>query len=340
MGRMFINEKTQTVMATGFDSNKQQRLAPGTVIRGLQGLRPWHRGSVVTLGTFDGVHLGHQAILRQVNTKARALNLPSVVVIFEPQPHEFFSGERAPARLMRFREKLLALFAAGVDRVLCLHFNRQLSRLSAREFVETTLIEGLGVQHLVIGDDFHFGSDRCGDYAFLQQMGTEFGFDVTDTHTFEVDGARVSSTRIRAVLDKGDFTEAARLLGRPYRISGYVQQGQKLGRQLGAPTANVNLRRYRSPLAGVFAVRVAIPDGSEYNGVANIGVRPTVNGLEKPILEVNLFDFSGELYGQLIEVEFKKKLRAEQRFESVDALKAQIQRDMAQARACFANGID
>ncbi len=321
------------------DSNQSQVTAVDhEIIRGLHNLRPRHQGSVVTLGTFDGVHLGHQTILRQVTDQAKALGLPSVVVIFEPQPHEYFAGDRAPARLMRLREKLLALFAAGIDRVLCLQFNRRLSSLSARDFVETILVAGLGVRHLVVGDDFRFGSDRKGDYQFLVQMASEKGFQVIDTHTYEIDGERVSSTRIRAVLDKADFQEAARLLGRPYVISGHVQSGQQLGRQLGTPTANVHLRRYRSPLGGVFAVEVTLPSGGQYVGVANVGVRPTVDGTGKPLLEVHLFDFSGDLYGKLINVEFKAKLRDEQRFASLDELKAQIQRDIQQAKIYFAAG--
>ncbi len=321
------------------DSNLPHAKTAGhEIIRGLHNLRPRHQGSVVTLGTFDGVHLGHQKILRQVTGQAEALGLPSVVVIFEPQPHEYFAGDRAPARLMRLREKLLALFAAGVDRVLCLQFNRRLSSLSARDFVEKILVDGLGVRYLVVGDDFRFGSDRKGDYLFLKQMAAEKGFQVIDTHTYEVAGQRVSSTRIRAVLDRADFEEAARLLGRPYVISGHVQSGQQLGRQLGTPTANVHLRRYRSPLGGVFAVKATLSGGEQYVGVANVGVRPTVDGKGKPLLEVHLFDFSGDLYGKLINVEFKAKLRDEQRFASLDELKAQIQRDIQRAKNYFASG--
>ncbi len=305
------------------------------VIRGLHNVRAEHRGCVATLGTFDGVHLGHQAIMKQVVTRAKATGLPSVAVIFEPQPHEYFAGEKAPARVMRFREKILALFAEGIERVVCLRFNQALSSLSAQAFVDEILVKGLGVRYLVVGDDFRFGADRQGDYHFLKQAGKAQGFEVTDTYTHLIEGARASSTRIRQALHDGDFTLASQLLGRPYAISGYVQAGKQLGRQLGTPTANVNLRRYCSPLSGVFAVTVKLPSGERYNGVANVGVRPTVDGAGKPLLEVNLFDFAGDLYGQLIQVEFVCKLRSEKRFASVDALKAQIQNDIQQAKQVF-----
>jgi len=304
-------------------------------IRGMHNLRPHHHGSVVTIGSYDGVHLGHQTIIRQVAAKSSELQLASVAVVFEPQPHEFFSGEEAPARLMRLREKALSLFEAGVDRVCCLQFNQALRSLSAEEFVRQVLVDGLGVKYLVIGDDFHFGCDRSGDYEFLKDAGKRYGFEVCDTHTYEVDDERVSSTRIRAALERADFDLAGRLLGRPYTVSGHVGYGQQLGRQWDVPTANVHLRRYRSPLNGVFAVRVQLPDGRAVNGVANVGVRPTIGEKIKPILEVHLLDFDGNLYGQMITVEFLHKLREEQKFESLDLLKAQIYRDIDQARAYF-----
>jgi len=310
-------------------------------IRGMHNLHPTHHGSVVTIGSFDGVHLGHQAVIRQVIDKARELDVPSVAMVFEPQPHEFFSGEQAPARLMRLREKALALFEAGIDRVCCLQFNRSLRSLSAEDFIQKVLIDGLGVKYLVVGDDFRFGCDRSGDYRLLQRMGLEKGFEVSDTHTFEVGGERVSSTRIRGELELASFTKVAELLGKPYSISGHVGYGQQLGRQLGVPTANVQLRRYRSPLSGVFAVTVQLPAGPDgsalnVNGVANVGVRPTVGDIVKPILEVHLLDFDGDLYGQMITVEFKTKLREEQKFESIDVLTKQIHRDIDDAKAYFA----
>ncbi len=305
------------------------------LIRGLHNLRPWHKGCVATIGSFDGLHLGHQAILEQLQAAARARQLPAVVILFEPQPHEFFSGDKAPARLMRLREKIQALCAAGVSRVLCLSFNDKLRRFSAEAFVERILVQGLGIQHLVVGDDFRFGCDRRGDFALLKTLGEQQGFAVTDTCTLQLDGERVSSTRIRQLLEQGDFERARQLLGKPYEISGRVVYGKQLGRQLGVPTANVQLRRYRSPLHGVFAVSTRLADGRCYPGVANVGLRPTVDGDKKPLLEVHLFNFSRPIYGQMIQVRFLHKLRNEQKFPSLDALREQLQTDIAQAQHYF-----
>ncbi|MFC6634560.1 bifunctional riboflavin kinase/FAD synthetase [Microbulbifer taiwanensis] len=314
------------------------------LIRGLHNLRPRHRGCVATIGSFDGVHLGHRAIIAQLQQRAREQGLPSVAIIFEPQPHEFFSGEKAPARLMRFKEKVLALFEAGVDRVLCLQFNGRLRNLSAEQFVQRILVDGLGIKHLVVGDDFRFGCDRSGDYRLLQEAGARAGFTVEDTATVEVRGERVSSTRIRGALEDADFELAETLLGKPYRITGRVAPGRALGRQLGAPTANVRLHRYRSPLVGVYTVRATATDGSELatgrneiDGVANVGFRPTVEGEgAQPLLEVNLFDFSGDLYGRELAVEFCHKLRDEEKFASLEILKEWIARDIENAKAWFA----
>jgi riboflavin kinase/FMN adenylyltransferase len=301
----------------------------------LYNLRSWHKGCVATIGSFDGVHLGHQAILRQLTAVARQHQLPAVAIVFEPQPHEFFSGDKAPARLMRLREKVQALLAAGVNRVLCLQFNDELRQLSADAFIEKVLVGGLGIRHLVVGDDFRFGCDRRGDFTLLQQAGNAFGFEVSDSVTLNVDGERVSSTRIRQLLEAGDFSGAEKLLGHPYIINGRVAYGKQLGRQLGVPTANVHLRRYRSPLHGVFAVSTRFRDGSVHQGVANIGVRPTVNGVSKPLLEVHLFNFSRMVYGEMIDVSFHKKLREEKKFASLDELRAQLQTDIEQGKAFF-----
>lgn len=309
--------------------------APREFVRGLHNLRPRHRGCVATIGTFDGVHLGHRAILRQLTDAARQHQLPAVAIIFEPQPHEYFARERAPARLMRLREKIEALFAAGVDRILCLRFNADLQSLTAREFIDRILVQGLDIRHLVVGDDFRFGCDRAGDFELLTAVGREQGFTVTDTCTLEVAGSRVSSTRIREALEAGEFPLAEQLLGHPYRITGRVGYGKQLGRQLGVPTANVQLRRYRSPLRGVFAITVHRAGGRIHNGVANVGVRPTVNGVPRPILEVHLLDFSENLYGEHIAVEFHRKLREEQKFESVDKLREQLQVDIDNAKQFF-----
>ena len=306
-----------------------------TFIRDLQSLQSFNQRSVVTIGSFDGVHLGHQAILNQVKAVAAELGLPSVVMTFEPQPQEFFSGERAPARLMRLREKVDALFEFGVDQVLCLQFNRELRNLTAAEFVRSVLVDGLGTRHLIVGDDFRFGCDRSGDFKMLSEMGETYDFAVQDTETLEVDGQRVSSTLVRQILEQGNFERASQLLGKPFTITGRVVYGQQLGRELGFPTANVQLNRYSAPLSGVYAVLVNI-DGAVYQGAANVGLRPTVGDLLKPILEVHLLDFEADLYGRRIEVEFVTKIRDEEKFTSLDKLIESIQRDVKQIRAWFA----
>lgn len=310
-------------------------LTRGELIRGLHNLSPLHGGSVVTIGAFDGVHLGHQAILKQVVAKARVLELPSVAMVFEPLPNEYFGADKAPARLMPLRDKLSALFDAGIDRVLCLRFDAKLAALSADEFVQTVLIDGLGVKHLVVGDDFRFGCDRRGDFELLRGWGARANFTVDDSKTLKVSGDRASSTRIRKALADGDFALAAEQLGQPYAISGRVIYGQQLGRTIGVPTANVQLKRYRSPLNGVFTVCVRLGNGQKYTGVANVGVRPTVAGDSRALLEVHIFDFIGDLYGTCIDVEFCSKLRNEKKFDSIEQLKQQIDQDIEQARAYF-----
>ncbi len=302
------------------------------LVRGLHNLRPQHRGCVATIGNFDGVHRGHQAILARLRERAVELGVPSCVVIFEPQPREYFAPDTAPARLARLRDKVALLAAEGVDRVLCLAFNQRLSKLSAVEFVDTILVDGLGVKHLEVGDDFRFGCDRVGDFEFLQQAGLSQGFTVEAAQTVELDGLRVSSTQVRQALAKADFALAERLLGCPYRISGSVLHGQKLARQLGTPTANIQLKRRRVPLSGVYLVSVEL-DGKAWPGVANIGVRPTVSGDGSAHLEVHLLDYAGDLYGRRLTVEFHHKLREEQRFASLEALKSAIDADIAAARA-------
>ena len=302
------------------------------LVRGLHNLRPQHRGCVATIGNFDGVHRGHQAILARLRERSAELGVPSCVLIFEPQPREFFAPDVAPARLARLRDKLALLAAEGVDRVLCLSFNRRLRELSAAEFVHRVLVEGLGVQHLEVGDDFRFGCDRAGDFAFLAEAGEREGFSVEAACTVELDGIRVSSTRVREALDAGDFALAQHLLGRPFQIVGRVLHGQKLGRQLNAPTANVQLKRKRVPLKGVYLVSTEI-DGQTWPGVANIGVRPSVAGDGRAHLEVHLLDFAGDLYGRRLTVAFHHKLRDEQRFASLEALKTAIAADIAAARA-------
>lgn len=301
------------------------------LIRGLTQLRPHHRGCIATIGKFDGVHLGHQMIIRQLQTQAQKLQLPSVVAIFEPQPAEFFGTQQAPARLTRLREKLIALHHYGVDRVLCLRFNRALAVLSAEEFIRQVLVAGLGVRHLVVGDDFHFGQKRQGHFMTLQQAGKKYGFSVARWSTVILGNVRVSSTRVREALARGDLRTARELLGRPYTLCGRVQHGHEYGRHLGFPTANLRLYRHKSPLNGVFAVKVHGISADPLAGVANLGVRPTINDSQL-LLEVHLFDFRKSIYGRLIEVEFVRKLREEKRFDSFEALQYQIQQDVSLAK--------
>ncbi|TWC40067.1 FMN adenylyltransferase /riboflavin kinase [Pseudomonas sp. SJZ079] len=270
--------------------------------------------------------------MARLRERAGELGVPSCVVIFEPQPREFFSPQTAPARLTRLRDKLALLSAEGVDRVLCLAFTRRFRELSAAEFVQKVLIDGLAVRHLEVGDDFRFGCDRAGDFAFLSQAGAREGFSVEAAKTVVLDGVRVSSTRVREALASGDFALAEHLLGRPFQIAGRVLHGQKLGRQLDAPTANVQLKRCHVPLTGVYLVSTEI-DGRVWPGVANIGVRPTVAGDGSAHLEVHLLDFAGDLYGRRLTVAFHHKLRDEQRFASLEALKTAIAADIAAARA-------
>lgn len=322
---------------------------PQEFIAGLTGLKPHHHGCVATIGSFDGVHLGHQAILARLREVAAQLRLPTMVMVFEPQPSEYFSREQAPARLMRLREKVDALFRCGIDRVLCLRFNEHLRTLSAEAFIREILVERLEVKHLEIGDDFRFGCGRTGDFNLLKQAGTHYGFEVRDTQTYVLHDERVSSTRVRTLLEAEQFSEAAALLGRHFSVTGRVVHGKRLGRTLQVPTANIGLGRYRSPVNGVYTVKASIPncagpngqsDSSQpWNGVANVGVRPTVNGSAKPVLEVHLLDFSGDLYGQWLRVEFCHKLRDEQKFPSVEELKRQIDQDVLAARQYFSNPI-
>ena len=305
------------------------------LIRGLQNIRSKHCGCVATIGNFDGVHLGHQAVLGQLAEKAAELALPTVLITFEPQPMEYFVPDKVPARLTRFREKILALQRYSVDRVCCLSFNDKLAKLSAEDFIEQVLVEKLGVKYLVVGDDFRFGLNRAGTFETLVEAGKKYGFQVVSMHTFEIDAERVSSTRIRSALEKGDMAGAEKLLGRRYRMSGRVAHGEKLGRELGFPTANIHLHRHASPVQGIFVVEVFGLDQEPIQGVASVGTRPTVNET-KALLEVFLLDFNQDIYGRHIQVSFLKKLRDEEKFDSLDELIKQIQLDVEQAQAYFA----
>jgi riboflavin kinase / FMN adenylyltransferase len=305
------------------------------IIRGLYNLPDPAQGCVATIGNFDGVHLGHQAVLSQLAMKADMLNLPAVVITFEPQPFEYFVPEKAPARLSRFREKVEALRAYSIQKLCVLRFNRQLAEMQAETFIQKLLVEGLNVRYLVVGDDFRFGKDRQGDFALLQQVGKQHGFQVVNMHTFAIEDMRVSSTRIREALQDGDLAVAEKLLGRPYRMSGRVAHGDKRGRKMGYPTANIHLHRAKVPLNGVYAVQLYGIDEEPVNGVANIGVRPTISGSDKALLEVHLFDFKRDIYGEHVQVYFLKKLREEQKFASLEQLIEQIHIDSAQAKGFF-----
>jgi len=302
------------------------------VIRGLHNLKPEHGGCVATIGNFDGVHLGHRAVFQRLLAQGRELRLPGTVITFEPQAMEYFAPDAAPARLTRLREKLAALGDYGIEQVVLLEFGRKLAQMGARDFVQELLVDGLGIRHLFVGDDFRFGRERKGDFRLLEAMGREQGFAVEDLHTITHGDERVSSTRIREALARGEFELARHLLGRPYRICGRIGHGDKRGRSIGYPTANLNLHRRVSPLRGVYAVMVGGLADRLWPGVANVGNRPTVDGGTKYLLEVHLFDFEGDIYGRHAEVEFRLKLRDEKRFGSFEELKTQIDRDVVAAR--------
>jgi riboflavin kinase/FMN adenylyltransferase len=306
------------------------------VVVGLHNLKPRHQGCVLTIGSFDGVHRGHQMLLGQLVEKGRSKSAPSMLLTFEPTPREYFRGGAVPARLTRFREKITLLARTELDRVLCLPFNERTANTPAEWVVDELLANRLGVRYLVVGDDFRFGHGARGDFAMLQAAGRRHGFGVVRMETLTLDGERVSSTAVRQALSAGEFARAEALLGHAYFMMGRVVYGRQLGRQLGVPTANIRLQRYRTPLAGVFAVTVTGLERT-YQGVANVGIRPTVDGKE-PLLEVHIFDFAGDIYGALLTVEFNHKIRDEHTFEGLDALKAQIDRDIVQTREWFERG--
>jgi len=303
------------------------------LIRGLQNIQARHRGCVLTIGNFDGVHLGHQAVLAQVRRIADERQLPAVVMVFEPQPLELFNPAAAPARLTRFREKYHWLAQQGLDRLLVVRFDHVFAAQAPELFIEQLLVTQLNVQHLIVGDDFCFGKNRAGNFALLEQAANQFGFGLTPTASLKMAQHRVSSTLVREALAQDQLEQAGAMLGRPYSLMGRVRHGEKIGRQLGFPTANVWLYRKKLPLHGVFAVEAITAHGL-LHGVANIGVRPTLHGRVEQ-LEAHFFDFKGDLYGQQIEVLLKHKIRNEQKFSSLDALQQQIQLDAAAARAFF-----
>ncbi|MGI2854407.1 bifunctional riboflavin kinase/FAD synthetase [Shewanella algae] len=306
------------------------------LIRGIYNILPAHRGCVLTIGNFDGVHRGHAEVIANLVKKARHFGLPATLMTFEPQPQELFRGQDAPARLSLLRDKVRLLGELGIDRLVCVNFNQKFAQMPAKEFVDELLVRKLGVKYLVVGDDFCFGRARQGNFELLRAAGEQHGFAVVSTQSFLVGDHRVSSTMVREALAKGNLEQARRLLGHPYTLSGKVAHGKKLGRTLGFPTANIAMKRKVVPVRGVFAVRLWWDGSEQYDGVANVGFRPTVQG-QNCQLEVHLFDFEGDLYGRKVEVELVAKIRDEKPFESLEALKKQIMNDADEARALLSN---
>lgn len=305
------------------------------LIRGLTHLKPLKDGCVLSIGNFDGVHTGHTKVIDKLSAQGKLMNLPVVIMVFEPQPLEFFLGENAPSRLTRLREKVIQFKALPIDKIVVAKFSQSIANYEAEDFITNYLVRRLNVKHLIIGDDFHFGKARCGNFAMLKEKGKLFGFEVEDTHSYSIDDHRVSSTLIRDALGYGDLLKANLLLGRDYSVCGRVAHGNKRGRTIGFPTANIQMFRKNTPVTGVFAVTMTGIDNKEILGVANVGTRPTVDGGQKVILETHLFDFNKDIYGRYVEVHFKQKIRDEARFNSLDELKTQIEKDIITAKQIF-----
>lgn len=304
------------------------------IIRGLHNLKPFEIGCALTIGNFDGIHLGHQAILQQLRLAAAALHIPSSVMIFEPQPNEIINHDKPLARLSRLYEKIHFFKTRKIDYVLVVHFTEHFAAISPKQFVESILMEKIHIRHLVIGEDFRFGQKRKGDFGFLQKYEKKFCFSLEKAKTVIQDGRRISSSWVREVLQQGAIEKAQSLIGRPYVISGHVAHGDRRGHTLGFPTINVFLLRDHSPLLGIYAVKVAGIKKDKISGVASVGYRPTFGG-KRVILEVYLLDFDEEIYGRLVHVEFLKKIRDERKFDDVNALIAQMQKDTCAAREFF-----
>lgn len=290
------------------------------------------RPNAVTIGNFDGVHLGHQAMLARLTARAASAGAAPAVLTFEPHPREIFTPESAPTRLTSLREKLEILRALGVAHVHVCRFTRPFAALPAEDFVRRILVDGLQARYVLVGDDFRFGAKRAGNFALLRQLGEKYGFEAESLHTVEAAGQRASSTAVRDALAAGDMATAAQMLGRPYSISGRVVGGDQLGRKIGYPTANIQLKHNRPPLTGIFAVRVQGLEQPDWPGVASLGTRPTVHANGRPTLEVHLFNFDQSIYRRHLRVEFLHKLRDEAKFPSLEALIAQIDEDARQAR--------
>ena len=293
------------------------------------------RGSVVTIGAYDGLHLGHAQLLQRVIKEARSKNLPAIVMSFEPTPKEFFAAKSPPARLMRFREKYEALADYGVDIFYCPRFDVAMRSISADAFIRQILVHGLNARHIVVGDDFRFASKREGTIGHLLRSSSALQLSIDQVSSVIVNGTRVSSTEIRGSLAKGDLERATALLGRPYRMSGKVVKGRRVGRSLGYATANVDIRRRQSAVLGIFAVRVHGLRQGPVDGVASVGTRPTFD-LHKPVLEAHLFDFDTEIYGEYIHVDFLVRLRDVEKFASAEELVAQMDIDAENARSALA----
>ena len=297
------------------------------------GFNSLNQPHAVTIGNFDGLHVGHQAMLARLLQSARERKLPTCVLSFEPHPREFFSPVDAPARLSSLREKAGWLDQLDIDRLHVFHFNRAFAALTATEFIQQVLVDTLHAQYVLVGDDFRYGAQRAGDFALLASSGPTGGFEAQALPTVQLDGERASSTAVRNALTAGDLAHAARLLDRPYSICGRVVHGDKLGRELGYPTANIQLKRNRPPLSGIFAVRVSGINGQALPGVASLGVRPTIKSAgAAPVLEVHLFDFDTEMYGRRVRVDFLHKLRDEAKYPDLPSLIAQIGRDVDNAK--------
>lgn len=311
-------------------------LAANSTMRITHGLTPvTTQPCAVTIGNFDGVHLGHRTMLQRLVDVARQRGLVPCAVTFEPHPREFFAPDKAPARLSSLREKLQMLRDCGIEHVHICAFNHAFSQLAATDFIDQILLDGLHAQYILIGDDFRFGAKRAGDFALLQNHGAQHGMAVAAMDSVTLDSLRISSTAVRTALADGDLALAARLLGRPYSISGRVAHGDKLGRDIGYPTANIAIKHNCPPLTGIYVVQVRGLADTPLPGVASLGVRPTVKQAAKPVLEVHLFDFDRNIYGEHLCVDFLHKLRDEQKYDDLPTLVAQIDRDAAQAKQYF-----
>jgi riboflavin kinase/FMN adenylyltransferase len=291
--------------------------------------------TALTIGNFDGVHLGHQAMLAELKRAAGRLGVPSCVLTFEPHPREFFAPDKAPTRLTSLREKLELLAGCGVERAHLCRFDYRFAQITAEDFIERIIVRGLGARWLLAGDDFRFGARRAGDLTMLKRSGPRLGMEVSALASFMQDGERVSSTAVRRALAAGELTRAERLLGRPYSISGRVVRGDGLGRKLGFPTANVQMKHNRPPLTGIFAVRLHGAAAAPLGGVASLGVRPTVKQQGAPVLEVHALDYDGDLYRRHVRVEFLRKFRDEEKYADFAALTRRIALDVENAKTFF-----